>query len=107
MLKLLDAAWLVLTDSGGLQEEAPSFGKPVLVLRDRTERVEGVSLGIAKLIGTNATRIVSEVSTLLQNREAYDRLTPESNPYGDGAAADRIVECLARFVATPLARSAA
>src|SRR5262245_7344782 len=90
MLKLLSTVWLVLTDSGGIQEEAPSFGKPVLVLRDNTERVEGLALGYAKLIGTQSARIISEVTELLQSSEAYEKLIPADNPYGDGNASERI-----------------
>jgi UDP-N-acetylglucosamine 2-epimerase (non-hydrolysing) len=107
LLSLLNAAWVVLTDSGGLQEEAPTFGKPVLVLRDHTERVEGLSLGYAKLIGTEKARVISELSHLLDCREAYDKLTPDHNPYGDGAAAERIVRSLARFVGVRKCRIAA
>lgn len=80
----------VLTDSGGLQEEAPSFGKPLLVLRDTTERPEGVEAGVARLVGTDRRRIVTEVRRLLGNPTEYDRMARTASPYGDGAAADRI-----------------
>jgi UDP-N-acetylglucosamine 2-epimerase (non-hydrolysing) len=104
-LRLLRDSWLVLTDSGGLQEEAPSFGKPVLVLRDQTERTEGVALGFARLVGTSTARIISEVRTLLVDAAAYDRLTPGQSPYGDGAAAWRILQSLTRHFASPASKS--
>lgn len=106
-LKLLDAAWLVLTDSGGLQEEAPSFGKPLLILRNQTERIEGVTLGIARLVGTSTRRIVAEVNRLADSPAAYGEQKPLGNPYGDGTAAARIVESLTRFLAITRSRVAA
>ena len=87
---------LILTDSGGVQEEAPSLGKPVLVLREVTERPEGVEAGVLKVIGTNAERIVAEVARLLTDRAAYHEMAQRCNPYGDGHAAERIVEILQR-----------
>jgi UDP-N-acetylglucosamine 2-epimerase (non-hydrolysing) len=107
LLKLLSAAWLVLTDSGGIQEEAPSFGKPVLVLRDHTERVEGITVGCAKLIGTQSTHIISAVADLLHSPQAYEKLIPDDNPYGDGQASQRIVESIRSFVRLPSSRVAA
>jgi UDP-N-acetylglucosamine 2-epimerase (non-hydrolysing) len=83
---------LLLTDSGGLQEEAPSLGKPVLVLRETTERPEAVSAGTAKLIGTNAERILEETSQLLSDRHAYENMATAINPFGDGKASERIAE---------------
>jgi UDP-N-acetylglucosamine 2-epimerase (non-hydrolysing) len=92
---LMNRAHLVLTDSGGIQEEAPSLGKPVLVLREVTERPEGVEAGTAVVVGTNRERIVSVASELLTSREAYQRMANAVNPYGDGKASGRIVEALA------------
>lgn len=88
---LLAGCRLVLTDSGGVQEEAPSLGKPVLVMRDTTERPEGVEAGVARLVGASADAIVHEASRLLTDPEAHRRMAEAQNPYGDGAAAERIV----------------
>lgn len=90
----IDASYFVLSDSGGIQEEAPSLGKPVLVLRDTTERPEGVEAGTLKLIGTQYEDIVEETQNLLDNRELYEEMSKASNPYGDGYASQRIVEFL-------------
>ncbi|OJY63616.1 MAG: UDP-N-acetylglucosamine 2-epimerase [Sphingobium sp. 66-54] len=92
---LLDACALVLTDSGGVQEEAPSFGKPVLVLRETTERPEGIAAGTARLVGTDRQRIVGETSMLLDNPEIYAAMARAGNPFGDGRAADRIARIIA------------
>jgi UDP-N-acetylglucosamine 2-epimerase (non-hydrolysing) len=86
----MDASSIMLTDSGGVQEEAPSLGKPVLVLRDNTERPEAVDAGTVRLVGTDEQRIVDEVSTLLTDQAAYDAMAHAVNPYGDGRAAPRI-----------------
>jgi UDP-N-acetylglucosamine 2-epimerase (non-hydrolysing) len=94
MVELLNRATLVLTDSGGLQEEAPSLGKPVLVLRDVTEREEGVEAGACRLVGTDEERIVSEASALLSSPFEYGLMSRAVNPYGDGRAAERIVDAL-------------
>ncbi|MFN8186049.1 MAG: UDP-N-acetylglucosamine 2-epimerase (non-hydrolyzing) [Gaiellales bacterium] len=94
LIRLLRRAYLVLTDSGGLQEEAPSLGKPVLCLRDVTERVEGVAAGTVRLIGTDPVRIVEETARLLDSAAEHDRMAQAVNPYGDGRAAGRIVEAL-------------
>jgi UDP-N-acetylglucosamine 2-epimerase (non-hydrolysing) len=83
---------MILTDSGGVQEEAPTLGKPVLVMRDTTERPEGVAAGAVKLVGPRADRIVEESLRLLSNREAYDAMARVINPYGDGQAAARILD---------------
>ncbi len=88
------AARLVLTDSGGLQEEAPCLGKPVLVMRNETERPEGIAAGTLELIGTDPQRIISSVSRLLTDRVVYERMARASNPYGDGQASGRIVQWL-------------
>ena len=86
---------LALTDSGGVQEEAPALGKPVLVMRDTTERPEGVEAGTAKLVGTDQDRIVSEVFTLLDDKAAYQAMARAHNPFGDGHASERIAEIIA------------
>ncbi|MDR7416723.1 MAG: UDP-N-acetylglucosamine 2-epimerase (non-hydrolyzing) [Armatimonadota bacterium] len=87
-------AYLILTDSGGVQEEAPTFGTPVLVLRETTERPEGIEAGVAKLVGTDPDRIVEEASRLLRDPEAHARMANATNPYGDGRAAVRIRQIL-------------
>jgi UDP-N-acetylglucosamine 2-epimerase (non-hydrolysing) len=91
---MMDASDLVLTDSGGIQEEAPSLGKPVLVMRDTTERPEGVAAGTALLVGADATAILREASRLLDDRRAYDAMAKAHNPYGDGHASSRIADAL-------------
>ena len=91
---LMKKSTLVLTDSGGIQEEAPGLGKPVLVMRDTTERPEAVEAGTVKLVGTDRTLIVREVSSLLDNPEAYAAMSQAVNPYGDGLACPRIVDFL-------------
>jgi len=93
---LMDRAYLVLTDSGGLQEEAPGLGKPVLVLRTVTERPEAVAAGMVKVVGTACRRIVEETAALLDDDKAYERLARAINPYGDGRASQRIVAALLR-----------
>jgi len=95
-VSLLDRAHLVLTDSGGVQEEAPSFAKPVLVMRDVTERPEGVQAGVARLVGTSEEGIFAGTSELLDDAEAYGRMARGANPYGDGRAAERIADILER-----------
>ncbi len=94
--RLLAISELMLTDSGGVQEEAPALGKPVLVMRETTERPEGVEAGTARLVGTNADRIVSEAERLLDDPDAYSAMARAHNPFGDGKATERIVELLAR-----------
>lgn len=91
---LMEKSTIVLTDSGGIQEEAPGLGKPVLVMRDTTERPEALEAGTVKLVGTNYDKIVSEVSALLDNKEHYEAMSKAVNPYGDGLACSRIVEAL-------------
>lgn len=91
---LMEKSTVVLTDSGGIQEEAPGLGKPVLVMRDTTERPEALKSDTVHLVGTNHDLIVSEVSTLLDDAEAYERMSKAVNPYGDGKACDRIVRAL-------------
>ena len=89
---LMEKATLVLTDSGGIQEEAPGLGKPVLVMRDTTERPEALEAGTVKLVGTDYEKIVSEVSRLLDDTAYYDSMSKAVNPYGDGRACERIVD---------------
>ena len=91
---LMEKSLLVLTDSGGIQEEAPGLGKPVLVMRDTTERPEALSAGTVKLVGTNYDVIVGEVSNLIDNVEAYNKMSKAVNPYGDGLACGRIADYL-------------
>ena len=91
---LMEKADIILTDSGGIQEEAPSLGKPVLVMRDNTERPEALEAGTVKLVGTDYDKIVNEVSQLLDNEEAYNKMSKAVNPYGDGLACERIVNFL-------------
>jgi UDP-N-acetylglucosamine 2-epimerase (non-hydrolysing) len=86
-----------MTDSGGLQEEAPSLGKPVLVLRKTTERPEAIAAGTAKLIGTETTDIVAAASTLLQDESEYNRMAQIANPFGDGNSSERILEIVKSY----------
>ena len=95
--RLMKAATIVLTDSGGVQEEAPSLGKPVLVMRENTERPEAVDAGTVKLIGTDEERIVTEVSRLVDDPAAYAEMSNAVNPYGDGEAAARSVAAIAQL----------
>ena len=94
-VRLLDRCALVLTDSGGVQEEAPTFGKPVLVMRETTERPEGITAGTAKLVGTDPDTIIAEVSRLLDDAAAYDAMSHAHSPFGDGKAAARIAKVIA------------
>lgn len=94
-VRLMAMSTIVLTDSGGVQEEAPSLGKPVLVMRDTTERPEGVAAGTARLVGTDAQSIVSGIFTLLDDSDAYSAMTRAHNPYGDGMASERIARIIA------------
>lgn len=96
--RLLTLAEIMLTDSGGVQEEAPALGKPVLVMRETTERPEGVSAGTARLVGTQTARIVTEIFTLLDDKNAYESMARAHNPFGDGHSARRIVELLANEI---------
>ena len=91
---LMDKAWLILTDSGGIQEEAPSLGKPVLVMRETTERPEAVEAGTVRLVGTHEETIIATVNELLHNKQSYHSMTRAHNPYGDGKACHRILNAL-------------
>jgi len=93
----MSKSYLILTDSGGIQEEAPSLGKPVLVLRDVTERMEGIKAGSALLVGTNRERIVATTKVLLYNEVQYNAMARHRNPYGDGKASIRIRDILKRL----------
>jgi UDP-N-acetylglucosamine 2-epimerase (non-hydrolysing) len=93
LVRLMRRARLILTDSGGIQEEAPTFGKPVLVLREKTERPEGIEAGLARLVGTDEERIVGEAGALLVDGAARRRMSG-ANPYGDGRASERIAAIL-------------
>ena len=91
---LMQKAYLILTDSGGVQEEAPALGKPVLVMRNVTERPEAVKAGVVRLVGTDERRIVRQVETLLDDGSAYRQMSARVSPYGDGKAARRIVDAV-------------
>lgn len=93
----LSRSYLILTDSGGIQEEAPSLGKPVLVMRDTTERPEGIKAGTLKLVGTSEEVIYSEFTKLLKDKTAYDAMSKASNPYGDGHACKRIADVISQY----------
>lgn len=92
---LMTLAYIILTDSGGIQEEAPSLGKPVLVMRDTTERPEAVTAGTVKLVGADKIKIITNVVSLLDNPDEYRKMSVAHNPYGDGKASQRIVEGVA------------
>jgi UDP-N-acetylglucosamine 2-epimerase (non-hydrolysing) len=100
LVQLMKHATLILTDSGGIQEEAPVFGIPVLVLREITERPEGIDAGILKLVGTDTRRIVDSANHLLDDPSAYDQMAKAANPFGDGHAAEKIVQALLDFEKT-------
>lgn len=93
---LLARSYLILTDSGGIQEEAPSLGKPVLVMRDTTERPEGIAAGTLKLVGTTENIIYDNFYRLLTDKEEYEKMSMASNPYGDGHACERIADVVCR-----------
>ena len=90
-------AYIILTDSGGIQEEAPSLGKPVLVLRNTTERPEGIAAGTLKLVGTDEDTIYNETKNLLSDEREYEKMSKASNPYGDGHACERIVDRIVEY----------
>jgi UDP-N-acetylglucosamine 2-epimerase (non-hydrolysing) len=95
---LMSKSYLILTDSGGIQEEAPSLGKPVLVMRDTTERPEAIKAGTVKLVGTNKDKIINEVEKLLNDRNEYDKMSKAHNPYGDGKASQKICDFLRKVI---------
>lgn len=95
---LMNRSYLIITDSGGIQEEAPSLGKPVLVMRDTTERPEGIEAGVVKLIGNNKTSIINEVKQILSNKDEYNKMSQTKNPYGDGHASERICKILSNYL---------
>jgi UDP-N-acetylglucosamine 2-epimerase (non-hydrolysing) len=95
---MMSRAYVILTDSGGIQEEAPTFGKPVIVMRETTERPEAFEAGYARLVGTDEERIVTETSRLLTDSSAYTAMTPGRNPFGDGRAAERIIRACEAFL---------
>lgn len=97
LIWLMNKSYVVVTDSGGIQEEAPSLGKPVLVTREVTERVEGIEAGTAKLVGTNKNKIISELTDLLTNEEIYLKMSQSINPYGDGKTSEKIVDILMKL----------
>jgi UDP-N-acetylglucosamine 2-epimerase len=99
---LMEISYLILTDSGGVQEEAPSLGKPVLVMREVTERPEAVEAGTAKLVGTNEEIIVKEVEKLLDDPKQYQRMAQAHNPFGDGHASERIIQHILKKYATSI-----
>ena len=89
---------MIFTDSGGIQEEAPSLGKPVLVMRDTTERPEAIKAGTVKLVGTNKDKIIKEVEKLLNDKNEYDKMSKANNPYGDGKASQKICDFLRKVI---------
>ncbi len=97
-VQLMNKSYLILTDSGGMQEEAPSLGKPVLVLRQVTERPEAIAAGTAKIVGTKTENIIEEVSGLLNDQAAYKRMAKARNPYGDGHSSERIVDIVSGHI---------
>ena len=97
MVHLMQRSQLILTDSGGIQEEAPALGVPVLVLRDKTERPEAIEAGTARLVGTEAERIVAAAAELLEDQAAYQKMAQAKNPFGDGRAAERIVDLIVNY----------
>ena len=94
----MNKCFMVMTDSGGLQEEAPHLGKPVLVLRDVTERPEAVEYGTVKLVGTNKEKIIDEANILINSKEAYEKMSKAVNPYGDGKASERICDAIMKYL---------
>ena len=95
---LMKKAHIILTDSGGVQEEAPSLSKPVLVMRDTTERPEGVAAGTARLVGTDQKEIISAVELLLHNETEYNKMARTANPYGDGKASEKILKIISKEI---------
>jgi UDP-N-acetylglucosamine 2-epimerase (non-hydrolysing) len=96
-VELMRQSWILITDSGGIQEEGPSLGKPILVMRDKTERPEAVEAGTAILVGADETRILETAAGLLENPEEYERMARVHNPFGDGCASPRIADAIHSF----------
>jgi UDP-N-acetylglucosamine 2-epimerase (non-hydrolysing) len=94
----MNKSYIILTDSGGVQEEAPSLGKPVLVMRDITERTEGIEAGTAKIVGTDKEKIIRETLELLNDKSVYDKMAKAINPYGDGKSSEKILKILSNIV---------
>jgi UDP-N-acetylglucosamine 2-epimerase (non-hydrolysing) len=94
----MQRCYLLLTDSGGLQEEAPALGKPVLVLRETTERPEAIEAGTAKLVGTDSLEIFTAASALLKDNDSYQKMATAVNPFGDGHASEKIVEIVRKYL---------
>lgn len=97
-IHLLSKSYLILTDSGGIQEEAPSLKKPVLLLREVSERPEGIKSGVVKIVGTDKDDIINNVFQLIENNELYSKMIAQENPFGDGHAGERIAEIVEKFV---------
>ena len=97
-VKIIDISYLIITDSGGIQEEAPSLNKPVLVMRDKTERPEAITSGTARIVGTKIKKIVQETRKLIENKEEYEKMISLKNPYGDGKASQRIAKILEKHL---------
>jgi UDP-N-acetylglucosamine 2-epimerase (non-hydrolysing) len=93
----MNQSYLIITDSGGVQEEAPSLGKPVLVMRDTTERPEAVDAGTVLLVGTNTNKIIEQTNKLLNNNDFYNKMSMLHNPYGDGTACEKIVKFISNL----------
>ena len=91
---MMNKSYFIITDSGGVQEEAPSLGKPVLVMRDTTERPEALKAGTVKLVGTNKEKIIKEAQKLIDDEKEYEKMSRAHNPYGDGKASERIKDFL-------------
>jgi UDP-N-acetylglucosamine 2-epimerase (non-hydrolysing) len=101
----MEKSYLIITDSGGVQEEAPSLGKPVLVLRETTERPEGIDAGTAKLVGTSPEIIYKETKNLLDDPSAYEKMAKSVSPYGDGRASERILNIIDRVKLDEMGRA--
>ena len=91
---MMKKSFLILTDSGGVQEEAPALGKPVLVMRETTERPEGIKAGTATLVGTSTNKIVSTTTKLINNKQAYTKMAKRKNPYGEGKTSNKIIKII-------------
>ncbi len=97
MHNIMSKCYIIITDSGGIQEESPHFGVPVLVLRKETERQEAIQVGTVKLVGTDTNNIINEICELIENDKSYKNMSNSVNPYGDGNASQRIVKCILKY----------